>query len=101
MHHAFGFFIGSLGASASYLFVKAFAIYKYIALYIISFLDGVFALFLFLCYRWSFVHVTPIFSCPADHVPDWQPRIVLGMYACMHVCMYVSSSHIAEYGSTG
>ena len=26
----------------------------------------------------SFVDVPLIFSCPADHVPDWQPRILLG-----------------------
>ena len=39
-------------------------------------------LFLFLfrlpCSRWSFVGVPLIFSCPTDHVPDWQPRILLG-----------------------
>ena len=26
-----------------------------------------------------FVDVPLIFFCPADHVPDWQPRILLGM----------------------
>ena len=25
------------------------------------------------------VDVPLIFSCPADHVPDWQPRVLLGM----------------------
>ena len=25
--------------------------------------------------RWSFVDVQLIFFCPADHVPDWRPRI--------------------------
>ena len=30
------------------------------------------------CSRWSFVDVPLIFFCPADHVPDWQPRILLG-----------------------
>ena len=36
-------------------------------------------LFLFLiCSRWSFSDVPLIFFCPADHVPDWQPRILLG-----------------------
>ena len=29
--------------------------------------------------NWSFVDVLLIFFCPADHVPDWQPRILLGM----------------------
>ena len=45
-------------------------------------------LFLFLCFclfvfffcsHWSLVDVPLICFCPADHVPDWQPRIVLGM----------------------
>ena len=26
---------------------------------------------------WSFVDVPLIVFCPADHVPDWQPRIIL------------------------
>ena len=33
----------------------------------------------FLCSHWSLVDVPLIFSCPADHVPDWQPRVLLGM----------------------
>ena len=33
----------------------------------------------FFCSHWSLVDVPLIFSCPADHVPDWQPRISLGM----------------------
>ena len=36
-------------------------------------------LFLFSCSRCSFVDAPLIFSCPADHVPDWQPRLLLGM----------------------
>ena len=31
------------------------------------------------CSHWSLVDVPLISFCPADHVPDWQPRIVLGM----------------------
>ena len=31
------------------------------------------------CSHWSLVDVTLISFCPAAHVPDWQPRIVLGM----------------------
>ena len=39
-----------------------------------------FCLFVFFfCSRWSFVDVPLIFFYPADHVPDWQPRILLGM----------------------
>ena len=33
----------------------------------------------FLCSHWSLVDVPLIFFCPADHVPDWQPRELLGM----------------------
>ena len=33
----------------------------------------------FLCSHWSLVGVPLIFFCPADHVPDWQPRVLLGM----------------------
>ena len=38
----------------------------------------VFIFYLF-CSHWSLVDVPLIFFCPADHVPDWQPRILLGM----------------------
>ena len=31
------------------------------------------------CSRWSFVDIPLVFFCPADHVPDWQPRILLDM----------------------
>ena len=31
------------------------------------------------CSCWNFVDVSLIFFRPADHVPDWQPRIFLGM----------------------
>ena len=33
----------------------------------------------FLLLHWSLVDVPLIFFCPGDHVPDWQPRILLGM----------------------
>ena len=39
-----------------------------------------FCVFVFLfCSHWSLVDVPLIFFCPADHVPDWQPRVLLGM----------------------
>ena len=48
--------------------------------YSCPFLFVVFCLFLFLfCSHWSLVDVPLIFFCPADHVPDCQPRILLGM----------------------
>ena len=33
----------------------------------------------FFCSHWSLVDVPLISFCPADHVPDWQTRILLGM----------------------
>ena len=36
-------------------------------------------MFFSFCSHWSLVDVPLIFFCPADHVPDWQPRILLGM----------------------
>ena len=48
--------------------------------YSCSFLFVVFCAFVFLfCSHWSLVDVPLIFFCPADHVPDWQPRVLLGM----------------------
>ena len=38
-----------------------------------------FCLCFFCCSHWSLVDVPLIFFCPADHVPDWQPRLLLGM----------------------
>ena len=49
--------------------------------FLLSFLSC-FCFVLFSCSRWSFVEddVPVIFSCPADHVPDWEPRRkLLGM----------------------
>ena len=48
--------------------------------YSCSFLFVVFCVFVsFFCSHWILVDVPLIFFCPADHVPDWQPRISLGM----------------------
>ena len=48
--------------------------------YSCSFLFVVFCVFVFFfCSHWSLIDVPLIFFCPADHVPDWQPRILLGM----------------------
>ena len=33
----------------------------------------------FFCSHWSLVDVPLIFFCPADHVPDWKPRVLLSM----------------------
>ena len=45
----------------------------------LSFLFVCVFIFYFFCSHWSLVDVPLIFFCPADHVPDWQPRILLGM----------------------
>ena len=48
--------------------------------YSCSFLFVVFFVFVFFfCSHWSLVDVPLISFCPADHVPDWQPRILLGI----------------------
>ena len=48
--------------------------------YSCSFLFAVFCVFVFFfCSHWSLVDVPLIFFCPADHVPEWQPRVLLGM----------------------
>ena len=59
--------------------------------------------FFFFCSHWSLVDVPLIFFCPADHVSDWQPRIVLGTVEARSVnvkkkkkkkkCMLRSGSH--------
>ena len=38
-----------------------------------------FCVCVFFCSHWSLVNVPLIFFCPADHVPDWQPRVLLGI----------------------
>ena len=46
----------------------------------VSFSLSFFCVFVFLfCSHWSLVDVPLIFFCPAGHVPDWQPRVLLGM----------------------
>ena len=48
--------------------------------YSCSFLFVVFCVFVFFfCSHWSLVDVPLIFSCPAGLVPDWQPRVLLGL----------------------
>ena len=31
-----------------------------------------------------FIDVPPMFSCPADHVPDWQPRLFCRYFQYAH-----------------
>ena len=52
----------------------------YILLFLFLSLCRFFCAFVFFfCSHWSLVDVPLIFFCPADHVPDWQPRVLLGM----------------------
>ena len=58
----------------------------------------VFVCVFFFCSHWSLVDVPLIFFCPADHVPDWQPRILLGMVEARSVYVikittYFSAAH--------
>ena len=57
-----------------YLFLTCVFCYSCSCLFV------VFCVFVFFfCSHWSVVDVPLIFFCPADHVPDWQPRVLLGM----------------------
>ena len=47
----------------------------------------------FLCSHWSLVDVPLIFFCPADHVPDWQPRVLLGMVEARSVNVKKTTTH--------
>ena len=59
-----------------------------------------FCLIFVLCFHRSFVDVPLIFSCPADNVPDWQPRILLGMVEARSVnVMNTRMSTCGEVGS--
>ena len=62
----------------------------------VSFSSSFFCVFVFFfCSHWSLVDVPLIFFCPADHVPDWQPRILLGLVV---VVVVVVVSHIQRIG---
>ena len=49
----------------------------------------------FLCSHWSLVDVPLIFFCPADHVPDWQPRVLLGMVEARSVNVKKTTTTLA------
>ena len=57
-----------------------------------------FVLFSFSCSRRSFVDAHLIFSCPPDHVPDWQPRVLLGMVEARSV--HVKNIHTHTHTHT-
>ena len=51
----------------------------------------------FLCSHWSLVDVPLIFFCPADHVPDWQPRVLLGMVEARSVNVKKTTTTVHAY----
>ena len=51
----------------------------------------------FLCSHWSLVDVPLIFFCPADHVPDWQPRVLLGMVEARSVNVKKTTTTTTPY----
>ena len=56
-----------------------------------------FCLFLFFfSSHWSLVDVPLISFCPADHVPDWQPRLVLGMVEARSVNVKKTTNNNSE-----
>ena len=67
----------------------------------LSFLFVVFVLFLLSCSRWSFVDIPLIFSCPADDVPDWQPRTLLGMVEARSVNVKNTHAHTHTHTRKG
>ena len=70
--------------------------------YSCSFLFVVFCVFVFFfCSYWSLVDVPLISFCPADHVPDWQPRILLGMVEARSVNVKKQQHTTLLQNSTG
>ena len=55
----------------------------------------------FLCSHWSLVDVPLIFFCPADHVPDWQPRVLLGMVEARSVNVKKTTTQQVTKTKTG
>ena len=70
--------------------------------YSCSFLFVVFCVFVFLfCSHWSLVDVPLIFVCPADHVPDWQPRVLLGMVEARSVYVKKTTTTTTDVSLNG
>ena len=55
----------------------------------------------FFCSHWSLVDVPLIFFCPADHVPDWQPRVLLGMVEARSVNVKKTTTTTTTYKKKG
>ena len=57
-------------------------------------------IFVFVCSRWSFVDVPLIFSCPADHVLDWQPRSSLDVVEAHPIGQCQENTHTHTHTHT-
>ena len=68
---------GSRPALYQTLFIECPSIFFPGMCFVLLFLSFCRLCFFVSCPRLSFVDVPLIFSCPADHVPDWQLRIIL------------------------
>ena len=62
-----------------YLFLACVLLLLFLS-FVVSVLFGNLFIYIYIlfCSRWSFVDAPLIFFCPAHHVSDWQPRILLG-----------------------
>ena len=52
----------------------------------------------FFCSHWSLEDVPLISFCPADDVPDWQPRIILGMVEARSVNVKKTTTRNTKIG---
>ena len=53
----------------------------------------------FFCSHWSLVDVPLIFFCPTNHVPDWQPRVLLGMVEARSVNVKKTTTYAQKLNS--
>ena len=73
-----GWYLTKLSLSSALLLNFSDMCFVLCSFLFVVFFCFVFVLFRLPCSRWSFVGVPLINSCPTDHVPDGQPRILLG-----------------------
>ena len=73
-------YLNYLKKNQSTIIVVVFVLFCFVLFCFPYFCRFCLVVFLFLMLSLElFVDVSLIFSCPADQVPDWQPRILLGM----------------------
>ena len=89
-----GWHYTKLSLSSALLLFFLWQVYSVIAPFFLSFLFSF--RYVFFCSRWSFVDVPLIFFPPADHVSDWQPRILLGMVKARSVNVKKTTSTVTH-----